>query len=341
MEQVGEGVGMREVGVAILGLGTIGSAVAKAIEEQRTFLSARYGLAPVVRAVLERSPARATRANLPPDVITTDLATVLSDPGVEVVVEVLGREYPACQFMMRALKAGKHVVTANKEALAKHFGELATTAHAEQRALLFEASVGGGIPLIVSYRQILAANRVTRIRGIINGTTNFILSQMAERGVSYEDALAEAQRLGYAEPDPEADVEGYDAMYKLAILASLMAGRQVLPEEVERTGITGVTREQAADAWARGGAIKLIASATWNQAKLSLRVAPTFISGSELLAHVGGNFNAVELVGDRVGPVVLSGQGAGPLPTASAVLSDIIEAARFGALVTPALEAGH
>ncbi len=329
---------MREVGVAILGLGTIGSAVAKAIAEQRELLADRYGLAPVVRAVLERSPERAGRANLPSNVITTDLATMLSDPGVEVVVEVLGREYPAFEFMMRSLKAGKHVVTANKEALSKHFGELVATAHAERRALLFEASVGGGIPLIVSYRQILAANRVTRIRGIINGTTNFILSQMAERGVNYSDALAEAQRLGYAEPDPENDVEGYDAVYKLAILASMMVGRQVLPEEVERTGITGVSAEQAADAWSRGGAIKLIASATWTPAKLSLRVAPTFIPGSELLAHVGGNFNAVELVGDRVGPVVLSGQGAGPLPTASAILSDIIEAARVGAVATPALE---
>jgi homoserine dehydrogenase len=294
----------------------------------------------VVQAVLERSPDRASRANLPADIITTDLETVLRDERVDIVVEVLGHEHPAFEFMLGSLKAGKHVVTANKEALAKHFAELIEAAHANQRGLLFEASVGGGIPLIVSYRQILAANRVTRIRGIINGTTNYILSQMAEHGAPYAEALSGAQRLEYAEPNPEADVAGFDAVYKLAILASLMAGREFLPEEVERTGITQVSREQVAEARERGGAIKLIASAVLSpEDQLSLQVAPTFVPGDDLLAHVGGNFNAVELVGERVGPVVLSGQGAGPLPTASAILSDIIEAARIGVEGTPVLGA--
>ncbi|MBX5445886.1 homoserine dehydrogenase [Sphaerobacter sp.] len=321
----------RQFGVAILGLGTIGSAVARAIREQGDLIAERYGLRLVVQAVLERSRDRAARADLPPDTIATDLATILSDDGVDVVVEVLGGEQPAADFMLRCLRAGKHVVTANKEALAKHFGELTAAAKEAERALLFEASVGGGIPLLVSYRQILAANRITRVRGIVNGTTNFILSQMAEHGTAYDAALAEAQRLGYAEPDPTADVEGYDAAYKLAILASLMLGRHVSPDEVDRTGITGVTAEEVAAARERGGAIKLIASAERDGDDVRLQVAPTFVPGDNLLAHVSANFNAIELTGDRVGPVVLSGQGAGPLPTASAILSDVVEAARVGA----------
>ncbi|HET9015083.1 MAG TPA: homoserine dehydrogenase [Thermomicrobiaceae bacterium] len=326
-----------EVGVAVLGLGTIGTAVVQAMEAQHDRLVERAGVHLVLQAVLERGPERSARANLPPDVVATDLATILSDDGVDVVVEVLGREQPAADHMARALAAGKHVVTANKEALSKHFGRLVALAHANDRALLFEASVGGGIPLMASLRQVLAANRVNRVRGILNGTTNYILSQMAEQGMAYERALAEAQRLGYAEPDPTADVEGFDASYKLAILASLMAGRQVHPDSVERTGISGVTAAEVEQARARGGAIKLIASAELDGERATLRVAPTFVAGSEMLAHVGANFNAIEIVGDRVGPLVLTGQGAGPLPTASAILSDIVEAARTGVAATPVL----
>ncbi|MDI3340357.1 MAG: homoserine dehydrogenase, partial [Sphaerobacter sp.] len=300
-------------------------------QAQHDLIAARFGFKLVVQAVLERSRDRAARADLPPDTIATDLATILTDEGVDVVVEVLGREQPAADYMARCLRAGKHVVTANKEALAKHFGELVAAAQAADRALLFEASVGGGIPLLVSYRQLLAANRITRVRGIVNGTTNFILSQMAEQGTSYAAALAEAQRLGYAEPDPTADVEGFDAAYKLAILASLMVGRHVRPEEVARTGITGVTAEEVAAARARGGAIKLIASAERDGDDVRLQVAPTFVPGDDPLAHVSANLNAIALTGDRVGTVVLSGPGAGPLPTASAILSDIVEALRVGA----------
>ncbi|MBX6341456.1 MAG: Gfo/Idh/MocA family oxidoreductase, partial [Thermomicrobiaceae bacterium] len=192
----------RRVGVAILGLGTIGTAVAATIREQRELVARRFDLYLDLRAVLERSPERAARANLPPDIVATDLATILTDDGVDIVVEVLGREQPAADYMRRCLEAGKHVVTANKEALSKHLGALLDVAHASERALLFEASVGGGIPLLVGYRQILAANRVTRIRGIVNGTTNFILSQMAERGTGYGEALAEAQRGGGAARGP-------------------------------------------------------------------------------------------------------------------------------------------
>lgn len=325
----------REVGVALLGVGTVGGAVARTITEQGAVVEARTGIRLVVRRALARSRERVVQADLPPEVATIEIDDVLGDDQVEVVVEAMGGEEPAATYLRRSLEAGKHVVTANKEALAKHFAELAAVARAAGRALLFEASVGGGIPLMASLRQILSVNRVTRIRGIVNGTTNYILTQMAERGTAYAEALREAQRLGYAEPDPTADVEGYDAVYKLAILASLAAGRHIPPERVDRTGITGVTPEQVAEARARGGAIKLIAGAELDGEEWRLWVAPEFVPGDHLLAHVRLNFNAVEITGDRVGPVVLYGQGAGPLPTASAIVSDILDAIRFGAALAP------
>lgn len=327
---------MKKVGVAILGLGTIGTAVAKALVEQHDTIAERAGLQLVLLGVLERSLDRAARANLPPDVIATDLATILSQDGLDVVIEVLGGELPAADYMRRSLDAGLHVVTANKEALSKHFADLISAADRADRALMFEASVGGGIPLLVSYRQILATNRVTRIRGILNGTTNYILSRMSAASVSYNDALDDAKNLGYAEPDPTADVEGFDAAYKLAILASLMSGRHVDPSEIDRTGISALSQNDIDDARRRVGVYKLIARAEYNDDEsLSLSVAPEIVPNDELLAHVHANFNAVEIVGDRVGSVVLSGQGAGPLPTSSAILSDVVEAMRVGAAANP------
>lgn len=327
---------MSTVGIALLGLGNIGAEVARTLRSRETAIEQLLGQRLEVRHVLERSPNRAARADLSPDIVTSDFSGILEDPEIAVVVEVLGQEQPAADFMRQALQAGKHVVTANKEALSKHFAYLLDAANQSERALLFEASVGGGIPIMVAYRHVLATNQVTRVRGIVNGTTNFILSQMAEAETSYRDALAEAQQLGYAEPDPTADVEGFDAVYKLAILASLMAGRHVQPAEIERTGISGVTPGDVEEARQRGGAIKLIAEAELVDGTVRARVAPEFVPGDNLLAHVRANYNAIELVGDRVGPLVLSGQGAGPLPTASAIVSDIVEALRTGKAANPA-----
>ena len=327
----------RDVGVALLGVGTIGGAVARTILDEGDAIAARCGVRLLIRRALARSVGRVVEVGLPRHLATTEIDEVLGDPQVEVVVEAIGGEQPAAGYLRRSLEAGKHVVTANKEALAKHFGELVDAARANERALLFEASVGGGIPVMVSLRQILSANRVTRIRGIVNGTTNYILTQMAEGNTSYADALRQAQQLGYAEPDPTADVEGHDAAYKLAILASLAAGRHIRPEQVERSGITGVTPEWVREAQARGGAIKLIASAERDGDGWRLRVAPEFVAGEHLLAHVRLNFNAVEITGDRIGTVLLYGQGAGPRPTVSAILSDIVDAVRFGVALTPAL----
>jgi homoserine dehydrogenase len=260
---------------------------------------------------------------------------LIDDPAVHVIVETLGGEQPAAVLMARALAAGKHVVTANKEAVAKQLPSLLAAARDGDAGFLCEASVGGGIPLIVSLRQIMATNRVERIRGIVNGTTNFILSKMDAEGAGYAETLKEAQELGYAEPDPTADVEGFDASYKLVILASLMLGRWVNPNEIDRTGISGVSAADIADAKARGGTIRLIASAERDGDNAILMVAPTFVSNEDLFSRVVRNFNAIEITGDRVGPVWLHGQGAGPAPTSSAILSDIIEVARAGSTVTP------
>jgi len=329
---------MQTIGIALLGVGTVGSAVARTLQEKGDELARQTGLQLVVRWGMARHPERVIAAGLPEQAATTSLDPILEDPNVVVIVEALGGEEPAATYMKRALQAGKHVVTANKEALSKHFAELVAVAREQQRALLFEASVGAGIPLMASLRQLLSVNRVERIRGIVNGTTNFILTLMAEEGVPYHDALREAQRLGYAEPDPTADVEGLDAAYKLSILASLAAGRHLHPDRIDRRGITSVTPDQILDARTRGGAVKLIAEALRKDEEWELRVHPIFVPGSDLLAHVRLNLNAIELTCDRVGTVVLYGPGAGPAPTAAALLADVIDAVRFGPALLPEVE---
>jgi homoserine dehydrogenase len=333
------GQGQDTVGVAILGLGNIGGAVARAILDDAALIQHTSGVRLEFVGGLARSTAAAERLGIDTSLVTTDGATLVDDPRVHVVVEVLGGEQPAADLMCRALGAGKHVVTANKEAVAKHLTPIVAAARDGDAGFLCEASVGGGIPLIVALRQVMATNRVERIRGIINGTTNFILSKMDAEGADYAATLAEAQELGYAEPDATADVEGFDAAYKLAILASLMLGRHVKPEEIDRTGISGVTAADVADAKARGGTLRLIASAEREGDDARLRVAPTFIPGDDLFSRVVRNYNAIEIVGSRVGPVLLHGQGAGPDPTSSALLSDVIEVVRTGSRATPRMAA--
>jgi homoserine dehydrogenase len=315
-----------KTGVAVLGLGTIGSEVARAI-----LASDRLELV----AALERGPERADRAGIDRKYVRTDANDVISDPEVRVVVEVLGNEQPAADLMIRALASGKHVVTANKEAVSKNLPAILAAARDGDAAFLCEASVGGGIPLFVSLKAIMESNQIERVRGIVNGTTNYILWKMETEGTAYDDALVQAQELGYAEPDPTADVEGFDASYKLAILGSLITGRHVKPEEIDRTGISAVTSEDINGAKQRGGTIRLIASAERDGSGITMRVAPTFVAGDDLFSQVSANYNALEIVGDRVGPVVLHGQGAGPAPTSSAILSDIFEAIRTGSSATP------
>ncbi|MBA2452206.1 MAG: homoserine dehydrogenase [Chloroflexia bacterium] len=315
-----------QVGVAVLGLGTIGGEVARTIvADDRLRLV----------AALARRLESANRAGIDPSLFGVDGAAIVDNPDVQVVVEVLGGEQPAADLMIRALANGKHVVTANKEAVSKNLPAILAAARDGDAAFLCEASVGGGIPLFVSLKQIMETNRIERIRGIVNGTTNYILWKMETEGTAYADALAQAQELGYAEPDPTADVEGFDSSYKLAILASLISGRHVRPEEIDRTGISTVTAEDIEEAKLKGGTVRLIASAERAGDNLLLRVAPTFVSGDDLFSLVSANYNAVEIVGDNVGPVMLHGQGAGPKPTASAILSDVFEAIRSGSAATP------
>lgn len=321
------------VGVAILGVGTIGGEVARRLTTEQPITLANGSRLSLVRA-FGRGPEVAERAGIDTGLLDTDAARVISDPQVSVVVETLGGTQPAADLMIQALANGKHVVTANKEAVSKNLTAILAAARDGGSAFLCEASVGGGIPLLVSLRQILATNRVTRARGIVNGTTNFILHKMESEGADYRAALAEAQELGYAEPDPTADVEGFDAAYKIAILGSLVSGSYVHPDDVDRTGISGVSQEDIEQAKRDGGTIRLIAEARVEDGQARLQVAPMFVSNEDLFSRVVANFNAVEIVGDGVGPVWLHGQGAGPAPTASAILSDVVEAVERGPTAT-------
>lgn len=315
-----------QVGVAVLGLGTIGGEVARTVVEND-----RLRLV----AALARRQESAERAGIDPSLFQSNGAAIVDNPDVQVVVEVLGGEQPAADLMVRALANGKHVVTANKEAVSKNLPAILAAARDGDAAFLCEASVGGGIPLFTSLRQIMETNRIERIRGIVNGTTNYILWKMETEGTAYADALTQAQELGYAEPDPTADVEGFDSSYKLAILASLIAGRHIRPEEIDRTGISGVSAGDIDEAKHNGGTLRLIASVERIGSDLELRVAPTFVASADLFSRVSANYNAIEIVGDNVGPVMLHGQGAGPKPTASAILSDVFEAIRTGSSATP------
>lgn len=325
----------RQINVAVLGIGNIGGEVARRIVAG-TGSSTASGLELRLAAAFDRGPEQADAAGIDASLLSTDGPSVVELPEVDVVVEALGGVQPAADLMIRALAQGKHVVTANKEAVAKNLPAILAAARDGDAGFLFEASIGGGIPLLVSLRQILATNEVLQVRGILNGTTNYILHRMETEGCDYQAALAGAQELGYAEPDPTADVEGLDACYKLSILASLISGGYVRPDEVERIGISNLTLANFDDARSKGCTIRLIADADRQSGDgMHLRVAPTFVSHDELFSRVVRNYNAIEIIGDRVGPVWLHGQGAGPLPTASAILSDVVEAATVGSAATP------
>lgn len=327
----------RTVNVAVLGIGNIGGEVARRIANG-TAATESSGVRLNLVAAMDRGPEQAEAAGIDPSLVNPSGTEIVDRDDIDIVVETLGGAQPAGDLMIRALAQGKHVVTANKEALAKNFPAILAAARDGDAAIMFEASIGGGIPLVVSLRQILANNRVERVRGILNGTTNYILHRMEEEGCNYATALQGAQELGYAEPDPTADVEGFDAANKIALLGSMIAGRYYHPDQVDTTGISAVTLADFAEARANGGTLRLIASASQgDDGALELKVAPTFVSNDDLFSRVVRNFNAVEIVGDRVGPVWLHGQGAGPDPTASAILSDVIEAANAGRAAAPGI----
>ena len=317
----------REIGVGLIGVGTVGGGVARALLERRAYFGRQVGAEIVLRRAAVRDLTKKRSIELPPGLLTADVDAVINDPAIDIVVEMAGGDEPAGAYIRAALHAGKHVVTANKELIAKSGPELLALSRTARRDIMFEASVGGGIPLIAPLRRDLLANRITSIRAIINGTTNYILTKMAQEGSTYADALAGAQALGYAEPDPTNDVEGIDAAYKLAIMASLAFRVPVRPHHVSTEGISKLAAADLRYAHELGYVIKLLAIAERLDGGIVARVSPVFLPQSEPLARVDGVFNAVQITGDLTGMVLLQGRGAGAEPTSSAVVADILDLA--------------
>ncbi len=314
--------------VGLLGCGNVGAAVVRMLSDHSEEIARRAGAAVVVRRVAVRDIAKSRPISIRPEVLTTDAAEVVRDQAVDVVVEVMGGLEPARSLILAALAAGKPVVTANKELLSTRGKELFRAAAQAGVDLLFEASVGGGIPLIRPLREHLAGDRIVRFVGIVNGTTNYVLTRMTEEGLSMEDALQEARALGYAESDPTDDVEGHDTAAKAAILATIAFDLPVAADDVYREGITRISADDIAFARRLGYVVKLLAIAEASAGGVSVRVHPAMIPREHPLASVRESFNAVFVEGERVGPLMLYGRGAGGDPTATSVVGDIIDLAR-------------
>jgi homoserine dehydrogenase len=315
------------VRVGVLGCGNVGGPLIELLQRHGDDIAARTGVRLEVVAVAVRDTSRERAVTLADGVLTTDASAVVGDPTIDVIVEVIGGIEPARSLITKALEAKKPVVTANKELLANVGAELFGTAHDAGVDLLFEAAVAGGIPLIRPLRESLVGERITRVMGIVNGTTNYILTRMTEEGVSYGDALEEAQGLGYAESDPTADVEGFDAGAKAAIIASIAFGARVVAADVYCEGISGVTAADIAYAKRLGYVVKLLAIVEWVDDSIGVRVHPAMVPVSHPLASVRESYNAVFIEGEAVGNLMFYGRGAGGFPTASAVLGDLIDAA--------------
>jgi homoserine dehydrogenase len=316
--------------IGLIGLGTVGGQVAARLLDRRDSLRRRAGVELTLHRVLVRDPAKRRPVSLPPGLLTTDPDEVLEDRAVDVVVEVAGGEEPARTFLERAIRNGKHVVTANKLVLARHGPELLELAGEMNVDVYFEAAVGGGIPLISTFKVDLLANEIERILAVINGTTNYVLGRMANAGLELPAAVAEAQAAGYAEADPTDDVGGFDAAYKLAIMASIGFGARVHPDLVHREGIEAVHPVDFRYARELGYELKLLACAAREpeSGRVAARVHPALVPSGHPLAAVDGAANAVYIEGDLVGQVLLQGLGAGGRPTASSVVGDLIDLAR-------------
>jgi homoserine dehydrogenase len=314
--------------VGLLGCGNVGAALARLVDEHADLITNRAGVAIEITRVAVRDPSRRRDVKLAPEQFTDDAAAIVADPDIDVVVEVIGGVEPARSLIAAALHAGKPVVTGNKELIAKHGPELFEAAAAAGVDLLFEASVAGGIPLIRPLRESLAGDRIRRVTGIVNGTTNYILTRMTEQGSSFAEALADAQTLGYAEADPTADVEGHDAAAKAAIIATVAFGARVRLDDVHTEGITGITDDDIASARLLGYVVKLLAVAEEIDGDVAVRVHPAMVPLHHPLAAVRDSFNAVLIEGEAVGELMLYGRGAGGGPSASAVLGDLIDAVR-------------
>lgn len=320
----------RRIGIGLMGLGVIAGQVARVLSDRAEILAEQAGCSLILRRikVLQQDLSRPQAREMEPRLFTTDDDDFFATPEMDIVIEAIGGEQPALSYLKRALSAGKHVVTANKEVIAKYGTELIALAQKHDVSLYYEAAVGGGIPLIAPFQRDLVANRIKGIYAIINGTTNYILTRMSREGTDFASALSQAQKLGYAEADPGNDIEGIDAAYKLAILASLAFRSQIRPDDIFREGISRLNSRDFRYAKELGFAIKLLAIAKEHGSSIEVRVHPVFIAQDDFLAKVDGVYNAVLVEGDLIGQVTFIGKGAGPLPTSSAVIADVVQAAR-------------
>jgi homoserine dehydrogenase len=318
----------KSVRVGLLGCGIVGGATARILIEHRAELARRAGAEVELVRVAVKDASKRREVELDPSIVTTDAWEVVRDPDIDVVVEAIGGVDPALPLLLEAVRSGKHVVTANKELLSTRGKELLDAAEKARVDVLFEASVAGGIPIIRPMKESLAGDRLTRVMGIVNGTTNFILTRMTETGESFSEALGEAEQLGYTELDPSADIEGFDAAAKLAILASIAFNARVVADDVQREGISRVTQADIAAARDLGYVVKLLAVAEIDQGQISARVHPAMVPVTHPLAAVRDVFNAVFIEGEEVGELMFLGRGAGGPPTGSAVVGDLVEIAR-------------
>lgn len=307
----------KKIKIGLIGLGTVGSGVFKTLQNFKNV--------EVVKIAVHNKNKKRNIEGLDESIITDDAYEVVNNPEIQIVAELVGGINPAFDLIKAAIKNGKHIVTANKELLAKHGEELFNFAEENNKVVLYEAAIAGGIPLIMPIKTILAGNKITKIKAILNGTTNYILTKMDVQGASYTDVLKEAQELGYAEADPTGDVEGFDAAYKITTLATIAFGKRIKIENVYREGITKISPDDMKAANEMGYKIKLIASAELNEdSKADVRVHPMLVPKTKTLAHIDYVTNAVSLSGHPVGDVTLSGPGAGEFPTASSVVGDIL-----------------
>ena len=316
------------INVALLGFGTVGTGVYKISQLQKGEMLQKLNTYLNIRSILVRDVQKHQEKVQDPSILTTSIEGILEDPEIDIVIELMGGMEPAYTYIRSALEAGKSVVTANKDLIADRGGELLQIAEENHVELRFEAAVAGGIPIISPLKNSLAANEIRMVMGIVNGTTNYILSKMTNEGMEYEDALEEAKELGYAEADPTADVEGYDAARKIAILATIAFHSRVTFRDVYTEGITKITAKDISYARNLGRVIKLIAMASSTSEGIEVKVHPLLIPEDHPLASVSGSYNAVYVDGDAVGDVMFYGKGAGEMPTASAVLGDVFAVAR-------------
>jgi homoserine dehydrogenase len=314
--------------IGMLGLGTVGSGVLRILETNGEEIMRKIGTRLEVKRIAVRNPGKKRDLEIDPSLLTDNPEHVVMDPDIDIVVEVMGGVDQARKLIARALENGKYVVTANKDLMAQHGVELLAIAKNQGKNIFYEASVGGGIPIIRPLKHSLGANRIEKIMGIINGTTNYILTQMSCEGREFDEALAEAQAKGFAEADPASDIEGHDASYKLAIMASLAFSSKIDMDDIYVEGITNVKLRDIRYAQELGYAVKLLAIGEEVAEGLKLRVHPTLIPAQHPLAAVSNEFNAIFLEGDAVGEVMFYGRGAGSMPTGSSVCADIIDAAR-------------